>query len=104
MWAGSRYAVDAVFDGAGAVGACALGRYDVILMDCQMPELDGYETTRRVRALPLKRQPRIVAMTANAMRGESEKCLEAGMDDYMSKPVRLDMLREMLARWAPPGK
>ncbi len=75
--------------------------YDVILMDCQMPELDGYETTRRIRALPLPAQPRIIAMTANAMRGESEKCLEAGMDDYMSKPVRLDTLKEMLLRWAP---
>jgi PAS domain S-box-containing protein len=75
--------------------------YDIILMDCQMPELDGYETTRRIRASGLNPQPRIIAMTANAMRGESEKCLEAGMDDYMSKPVRLDTLREMLARWSP---
>jgi PAS domain S-box-containing protein len=75
--------------------------YDIILMDCQMPELDGYETTRRIRASGIEPQPRIIAMTANAMRGESEKCLEAGMDDYMSKPVRLDTLREMLMRWSP---
>jgi two-component system sensor histidine kinase/response regulator len=75
--------------------------YDIILMDCQMPEMDGYETTRRIRTLTNQAQPRIIAMTANAMRGESEKCLEAGMDDYMSKPVRLDTLREMLVRWTP---
>ena len=80
-----------------------LGRetYDLILMDCQMPEMDGYETTRRVREMDLKPMPRIIAMTANAMRGESEKCLEAGMDDYMSKPVRLDTLRDMITRWSP---
>ncbi len=75
--------------------------YDIILMDCQMPEMDGYETTRRIRASDKSPGVRIIAMTANAMRGESEKCLEAGMDDYMSKPVRLDTLREMLTRWSP---
>jgi PAS domain S-box-containing protein len=75
--------------------------FDIILMDCQMPEMDGYETTRRIRAAAKTPAPRIIAMTANAMRGESDKCLEAGMDDYMSKPVRLDTLRQMLARWVP---
>jgi two-component system sensor histidine kinase/response regulator len=75
--------------------------YDIILMDCQMPEMDGYETTRRIRSGRFSPSPRIIAMTANAMQAESAKCLEAGMDDYMTKPVRLDLLREMIARWAP---
>ncbi len=78
--------------------------YDLILMDCQMPELDGYETTQRIRARTDCSSIHIIAMTANAMRGESEKCLEAGMDDYLSKPVRLEALRDMLARWMPPEK
>ena len=76
--------------------------YDIILMDCQMPFLDGYEATRLIRAGSHHPQPRIIAMTANAMRGEAEKCLEVGMDDYMGKPVRLDTLRQMLSRWARP--
>jgi CheY-like chemotaxis protein len=70
-------------------------------MDCQMPKMDGYEATRRIRASNIEPMPRILAMTANAMTGEAERCLEAGMDDYLGKPVRLDSLRAMLARWAP---
>jgi CheY-like chemotaxis protein len=66
-----------------------------------MPELDGYETTARIRSRSDLKGIRIIAMTANAMRGESEKCLEAGMDDYLSKPVRLETLRDMLSRWMP---
>ncbi len=66
-----------------------------------MPELDGYETTARIRGRADVKGIRIIAMTANAMRGESEKCLEAGMDDYLSKPVRLETLRDMLGRWMP---
>ncbi len=73
-------------------------------MDCQMPELDGYETTQRIRAAANAHSPRIIAMTANAMRGESEKCLAVGMDDYLSKPVRLEALREMILRWLPEQK
>ena len=100
------YSANMVTNGLQVLEELERNSYDIILMDCQMPELDGYETTRRIRALPLPAQPRIIAMTANAMRGESDKCLEAGMDDYMSKPVRLDTLREMLMRWspAPAGK
>jgi two-component system sensor histidine kinase/response regulator len=91
-------------NGVQVLEALAKNPYDLILMDCQMPEMDGYEATRQIRASQISPMPRIVAMTANAMRGESEKCLAAGMDDYMSKPVRLDRLREMIARWAPAQK
>jgi two-component system sensor histidine kinase/response regulator len=98
------YHVDAVHDGREAVTAWQTGLYDLILMDCQMPELDGYETTQRIRTMPEHKSMRIIAMTANAMRGESEKCLDAGMDDYLSKPVRLESLRDMLARWMPAEK
>jgi PAS domain S-box-containing protein len=95
------YGADVANNGVEALAALEVRPYELILMDCQMPELDGYETTQRIRARPDGKTIRIIAMTANAMRGESEKCLEAGMDDYLSKPVRLELLREMLARWMP---
>ena len=95
------YAADVANNGLEVLAALDLRPYDLILMDCQMPELDGYETTGRIRTRADVKGIRIIAMTANAMRGESEKCLEAGMDDYMSKPVRLETLREMLNRWMP---
>jgi HPt (histidine-containing phosphotransfer) domain-containing protein len=73
--------------------------YDVILMDVQMPELDGLEATRRIRReFETKRQPHIIAMTANAMQGDRELCLEAGMDDYISKSVYVAELRAALER------
>ena len=98
------YGADVANNGLEVLAALDLRPYDLILMDCQMPELDGYETTQRIRARPDSASMRIVAMTANAMRGESEKCLEAGMDDYLSKPVRLEALRDMLSRWMPEKK
>jgi len=71
--------------------------YDVVLMDVQMPELDGLDATRRICALaPAGERPRIVAMTANAMQGDREMCLAAGMDDYLTKPIRVDQLVEAL--------
>ena len=88
-------------NGQEVLNALAQAPFDLILMDCQMPELDGYETTKKIRAGEFSPVPRIIAMTANAMSGESEKCLQAGMDDYMSKPVRLDTLRSMILKWAP---
>jgi PAS domain S-box-containing protein len=83
----------------------ALGRadYDLVLMDCQMPEMDGYEATRRIRANPRTSQVRIVAMTANAMRGDRERCLAVGMNDYISKPVRMDALEAVLKASATAG-
>jgi two-component system sensor histidine kinase/response regulator len=98
------YGADIAANGLEVLAALEVRPYDLILMDCQMPELDGYETTQRIRANPDSGSMRIVAMTANAMRGESEKCLDAGMDDYLSKPVRLEALRDMLARWMPEKK
>jgi two-component system sensor histidine kinase/response regulator len=98
------YAADVANNGVEVIAALEVRPYDLILMDCQMPELDGYETTQRIRANPQSGSMRIIAMTANAMRGESEKCLDAGMDDYLSKPVRLEALRDMLARWMPEKK
>lgn len=95
------YTADVVANGLEVIAALERKPYELILMDCQMPELDGYQTTKLIRAMPKTPAPRIIAMTANAMRGESEKCLAAGMDDYLSKPVRLETLRDMLARWMP---
>ena len=71
--------------------------YDVILMDVQMPEMDGLEATRQITAKwSAAERPRIVAMTANAMQGDREMCLEAGMDDYLTKPIRVERLVEAL--------
>jgi GAF domain-containing protein/CheY-like chemotaxis protein len=82
------YEADVAQDGAEAVRAVQDGDYDVVLMDVQMPELDGLEATRRIRGSPPDRSVWIVAMTANAMAGDREACLAAGMNDYISKPIR----------------
>jgi signal transduction histidine kinase/CheY-like chemotaxis protein len=89
--------VDVAVDGREAVQAATRRHYDVILMDCQMPELDGFEATREIRRLERgERHTRIVALTANAIKGDRERCLEAGMDDYLSKPVKPAVLRRVL--------
>jgi CheY-like chemotaxis protein len=75
-----------------------LARYDLILMDVQMPEMDGLEATRMVR-LCLEKQPIIIAMTANALDGDQDICIQAGMDDYISKPVEFSELIRQLEKW-----
>jgi len=98
------YPADAVTNGLEALAALEKQAYDIVLMDCQMPIMDGYEATRSIRSrgddFP---QPYIIAMTANAMKGDSEKCFEAGMNDYISKPVKLDTFAAALARGLAPG-
>ncbi len=93
------YQVDAVSSGAEAVEAVQRATYAAVLMDCLMPGMDGYETTRRIRALggPVGRVP-IIALTAAAMSGDRDRCLAAGMDDFVSKPLELDTLTTLLAR------
>jgi PAS domain S-box-containing protein len=92
--------VEIVGDGRQALAALAARRFDAVLMDCQMPELDGYEATAelRRREAPGERVP-VIAMTAQAMDGDRERCLEAGMDDFVSKPMRFEALRSMLLKW-----
>jgi len=95
---------DVAAHGREAVEAAQARRYDLILMDCQMPELDGYQATQAIReAEAPEGRAVILAMTANAMEGDRERCLAAGMDDYLPKPVTLDALREALGRWLPGG-
>ena len=79
-----------------------LESYRLILMDCQMPEMDGYEATHMIRTTDLKRCQRdipVVALTANAMSGDELRCREAGMDDYLSKPVNVEALKNCLNKW-----
>ena len=91
------YRADLASNGIEAIECVARQTYDVVLMDVQMPEMDGIEASRRITTRwPAGRRPRIVAMTANAMQGDREMCLAAGMDDYLSKPIRLDELVEAL--------
>ncbi|MEZ4647994.1 MAG: ATP-binding protein [Candidatus Eisenbacteria bacterium] len=97
--------VDCAANGREAVEAVSSLPYDLILMDCQMPEMDGFEATTRIRALsePTCRIP-IIALTANAIQGTRERCLVAGMDDYLSKPINRDALLQMVGLWGRAGR
>ena len=103
------YTADVANNGLEVLAATERTRYDLILMDCQMPEMDGYEATRllRERATPSRSNSAseartiIVAVTANAMKGDRENCLQSGMDDYLSKPIDEAELRDILHRWLP---
>ena len=88
-----------VEDGAKAVEEVRQRAYDIILMDMQMPEMDGMQATRFIRE-QLENQPVIIALTANTMEGDQEECLKAGMNDYISKPVRLEELTNKLEKWS----
>ena len=90
-------AVELVDDGARALEAIRRRRPDLVLMDCQMPVLDGYEATRRLRAAG--GDVAVVALTANALEGDRERCLAAGMDDYLTKPIDREPLAAAIARW-----
>jgi len=95
---------DVAGNGREAVEMCAMLPYDLIFMDCQMPEMDGYTATAEIRKrLGPDGRAAIVAMTAEAMEGARERCLAAGMDDYITKPVRLDEMIEALKKWVPAG-
>jgi two-component system sensor histidine kinase/response regulator len=98
------YRADVVANGAEAVEAVSRIHYGAVLMDCQMPEMDGFEATEEIRRREQgERRLPIIAMTAAAMQGDQERCLAVGMDDYVSKPTRPDDLRAVLARWVPEG-
>ena len=98
------YRADLASNGIEAVESVERQPYDVVLMDVQMPEMDGLEASRRITAKwPPTERPRIVAMTANAMQGDREECMAAGMDDYITKPIRVDSLVEALMQVRPWG-
>ena len=93
---------DVVANGQEAINALQIMPYDLVLMDCQMPEMDGFEATRSIRQGGSKAhnvQIPIIAMTAFTMRGDKDKCIQAGMSDFIAKPVQQQELAELLARW-----
>ncbi|MFH2092628.1 MAG: response regulator [Pseudomonadota bacterium] len=96
------YRTEAVTNGKQAVEALGKKKYDLVLMDCQMPVMDGYQATRAIRNSTsgiINPDLPIIAVTANAMKGDREKCLNSGMDDYLSKPIKSDKLAEILSKW-----
>jgi PAS domain S-box-containing protein len=104
MLSGAGYRVDTVLDGMAAVEAAAARDYDAILMDCQMPELNGYEATAAIRAQEgSRRHTPIIAMTAGARREDRDRCLAEGMDSYLAKPVNKDALLALVARSVKRG-
>jgi signal transduction histidine kinase/CheY-like chemotaxis protein len=100
------YHVHVVNDGREALQALSMQDYDAVLMDCQMPDVDGYQATRELRRREETsgQHTPVIAMTAHAMVGDRERCLAAGMDDYISKPVRSQVLAETLERWIPAAE
>ncbi len=94
------YVADAVGNGLEALHTLDQRKYDLVLMDIQMPEMDGLTATREIRQrYPAHRQPRVVALTANAVEGDRERCLDAGMDDYLSKPVKLEGIQQLILKY-----
>lgn len=101
------YAYDVAHDGIEAIAKVKAGYFDVVLMDVQMPQMDGFEATSRIRAREkqegLKRLP-IIGMTAHALKEDKELCLRVGMDDYIAKPFDWDELKSLLAKYANPSE
>lgn len=98
------YTPDIVSNGKEALTMVRQKQYDIVFMDLHMPEMDGLDATREiVRTMEQARRPKIIALTADAMTGDREKCIDAGMDDYMSKPVRLEQLRAMITMYGAPN-
>lgn len=98
------FSADAVANGGEALAALAAITYDLVLMDCEMPEMDGFAATAHIRAGEggvLNPGVPVIAMTAHALQGDRERCLAAGMSDYMSKPVQVSTLTAILERWLP---
>jgi len=96
------YSADVAANGREAVKALAMIPYDIVLMDCQMPVMDGYEATREIRkpeSEVLDHNVPVIALTAHAMKSDREKCMQAGMNDYISKPVKPQELSDMLEKW-----
>ncbi|AMC33714.1 response regulator [Janthinobacterium sp. B9-8] len=102
MLSGLGLSVDVADNGLCALEMAQAYPYELVLMDMQMPEMDGLEATRRIRALPSLAQLPIVAMTANAMQVDRDRCMEAGMDDFVTKPIEPDELYKTLLRWIKP--
>ena len=94
------FQADVVNNGVEALDALSRTRYDLVFMDCQMPEMDGYQAAREIRRREGPRRTTIIALTAGAMQGVREECLAAGMDDYIAKPVQLEKLQAILEQWA----
>ena len=93
------FQVDVAHDGLRALELVRKRHYDIALLDLKMPGMDGLEATRLIRQNP-NLQPVIIAMTANAMKEDKEACLQAGMDDYISKPIRMEQLVQTLSKWS----
>ena len=95
------YKAQAVANGREALAALDMGRWDLVLMDCQMPEMDGFEATQMIRSREAgsNRHTPVIALTANAMAEDRDRCLRAGMDDYIAKPVKRQDLDKMLQVW-----
>jgi len=96
-----NYDVTSAENGQAALETLEQKSFDLVLMDVQMPEMDGFEATKRIRADARWRNLPIIAMTAHAMKGDRERCVETGMDDYITKPVSVDELQQMVERWLP---